>query len=202
MEEVEEQQAKNNEPDLPYNETLSEPLPLPKKTKDASFQIGSKPKMYTRRNQAKPSTREFATQTLVLKSSIETQYEVQTLQEESSVKNADLQEEQSDSDDYEEEDDSNDESYVPSDEVEIDDDEIDTEIEVSVTLHADEPYKERQFLVAESCLLELLNKCKTCGDRACVTLKAFVGTMVVVEVLCAQGHDYVWRSQVVSNSMP
>ena len=51
-------------------------------------------------------------------------------------------------------------------------------------------------------LLESLNKHKVCGHSACVTLKSFIGTMVVVEMLCAQGHDYVWRSQVLSNSIP
>ena len=38
-------------------------------------------------------------------------------------------------------------------------------------------------------LLESLNKRKVCGHSACVTLKSFIGTMVVVEMLCAQGHE-------------
>ena len=93
--------------------------------------------------------------------------------------------------------------YIPSeDDIDSDDDVSDKEIPAEESLHADEPHKERQFLVSESCLLELLNKCNVCEQGACILLKAFVGTMIVVEVLCIQGHVYVWRSQVCSNTMP
>ena len=105
-------------------------------------------------------------------------------------------------DDDVEDDNPSDEDYIPSDECKVTEEELYIETDIQEVLHADVPYKERQFLVAESCLLELLSKCKHCGDNACVTLKSFVGTMIVVEVLCAKVHDYVWRSQVLSNSMP
>ena len=75
-------------------------------------------------------------------------------------------------------------------------------METNEILTAGEPDKERQFLVSESSLLQLLNKCKVCGQDACVTTKHFVGTMVIVDVQCSQGHDYTWRSQSMHNSMP
>ena len=131
-----------------------------------------------------------------------TQYEEQTLEEDTTGKMDGIQEKHEDSDDDVEEDHPSDEDYTPSDECEVAEEELDNETDIQEVLHADEPYKERQFLVTESCLLELLSKCKHCGDSACVTLKSFIDTMVMVEVLCAKGHDYVWRSQVLSHSMP
>ena len=174
-----------------------------KKTRDASFQIGGKnvkPKMFVKRTQVKPSTRDYGTQTVILKRTIGTQYEEQIIDEETTTK-MEVDEEEDDHADIEE-DHSSDEDYIPSDECEVSEEEPDTETSVQEILHADVPYKERQFLVTESCLLELLNKCKQCGENACVTLKSFVGTMIVVEVLCTNGHDYVWRSQILNNAMP
>ena len=159
-----------------------------------------KPKMFVKRTQVKPSTRDYGTQTVVLKRTIGTQYEEQIIDEETTTK-MEVDEEEDDHADIEE-DHSSDEDYIPSDEYEVSEEEPDTETRVQEILHADVPYKERQFLVTESCLLELLNKCKQCGENACVTLKSFVGTMIVVEVLCTNGHDYVWRSQVLNNAMP
>ena len=34
-----------------------------------------------------------------------------------------------------------------------------------------------------------------------MTLNALVGTMIVVDVMCIQGHNYSWRSQVCNNTM-
>lgn len=98
--------------------------------------------------------------------------------------------------------DQTDDDWVPDEEVLSNKDCGDGGDDVNELLTAGEPNKKRQFLIAESCLLELLNKCKECGQCACVTLKCFVGTMIIVEVQCAQGHDYAWRSEACSNSMP
>ena len=71
----------------------------PKKTKDASFQIGGKsvkPKMFVKRPQVKPSTREYVIQTLVLKRTIGTQYDKQTLEEDKTDKMDWIEEEHGD----------------------------------------------------------------------------------------------------------
>ena len=122
--------------------------------------------MFVRRIQVKPSTREYGTQTLVLKRTIGTQYEEQTSEEDTSGKLDGIQEHEVSDDDVEE-DHPSDGDYIPSDECKVAEEELDIETDIQEVLHADEPYKERQFLVTESCLLELLSKCKHCGDCLC-----------------------------------
>ena len=56
--------------------------------------------------------------------------------------------------------------------------------------------------MSESSRFELLSKCKICGQDTCVTLKRIVGTMILVDVQCSQGHDYTWRCQSMHNAMP
>ena len=115
-----------------------------KKTRDASFQIGGKnvkPKMFVKRTQVKPSTRDYGTQTVVLKRTIGTQYEEQIFDEETTTK-MEVDEEDDHADI--EEDHSSDEDYIPSDEYEVSEEEPDNETSVQEILHADVPYKERQ----------------------------------------------------------
>ena len=54
--------------------------------------------------------------------------------------------------------------FVPSEEEENSDDDLcDKEVNVEEILQAKEPHKERQFVVTESCLLDLLDKYQACG---------------------------------------
>ena len=163
------------------------------------------PKMNTRRYQIKPSVRNFPIQVKPLCRTVGTQYNIEDIPEEVRADRITTDEIEASESDTECADDKNDGDYIPSSSSEDDDSDQemnDQEINSDEILSAGEPHKDRQFLVAESCLLQLLNKCKICGQNACVSLKALVGTMITVEVLCAQGHDYIWRSQECSNTMP
>ena len=175
-----------------------------KQTKDVGFQINSsRPKMSTKRYQIRPTTRNFYVQAVPSRKTIGTQYDIQDIPE-VALKSLPLQEEESSDSDFDVNDDKDDADYVPSEEEEGDSDgeRCDEEVTINEMLHAGEPHKERRFLVSESCLLQLLNKCQNCGQSACVMLRAFVGTMIVVDVMCTNGHSYSWRSQECHNSMP
>ena len=189
--------------DIPASKPVETTVPLKPKTRDASFQIriNKKPKTFTRRYQIQPKTRSYHAQVKPLTRTIGTQYEEQEVEDNPVADNA----EDTDDELCTEEDNKNaDGDYVPDDDSGSDsdiDDEIDS-VETNEILTAGEPDKERQFLVSESSLLQLLNKCKVCGQDACVTIKRFVGIMIIVDVQCSQGHDYTWRSQSMHNSMP
>lgn len=191
--------------DIPTTKTVMQVVPsaLPRpKTRDASFQIriNIKPKMFTRRYQIQPKTRHYQAQVKPLTRTIGTQYEEQDVEE---MPVADIAEDTDDELDMVDDNKKTDGDYIPDDESCSDsdiDDELDT-CETSEILSASEPDKERQFLVSESSLLELLNKCKVCGQDTCATIKRFVGTMILVDVQCCQGHDYTWRSQSMHNAM-
>ena len=189
---------------LPTVETSSETVVRPRTTRSVGFQIKPKrPKMNTKRYQIKPSVRTFPVQASPLVRSVGTQYDIKDVPEEAQVDDIPVTEEPESDTEYDN--DKNDGDYIPSEsdgELDSDEELNDKEIHSEELLSAKEPNKERQFLVAESCLLSLLNKCKTCGHDACVTMKGSVGTMIIVDILCTQGHDYTWRSQVCNNSMP
>lgn len=156
--------------------------------------------MFTRRHQIKPSTRDFPVQAKPTLRTVGTQYCINDVAE-----NVTSTEEEEDWQSEEEPDDPTDLEWEPdTEDIESISDEYfeDRENEINEVLTAKEPNKERQFLVGETCLLELLNKCKECGQNACVKLKSFVGTMIVVDVQCCLGHEYTWRSQLCSNAMP
>ena len=54
--------------------------------------------------------------------------------------------------------------------------------------------KEKNFIVFESCLLKLLEQCRSCGQE--VELNTSVrGTLLVVHGTCPDGHVLNWQSQ-------
>ncbi|CAN8016641.1 unnamed protein product, partial [Ixodes persulcatus] len=61
---------------------------------------------------------------------------------------------------------------------------------------------EAKFLVFDSCLRELLDRCLVCGAPECKVKLDFVGTMVRAEVTCPLSHSRTWRSQPVLNRKP
>lgn len=61
---------------------------------------------------------------------------------------------------------------------------------------------EPKFLVFDSCLRELLDRCLVCGAPECKVKLDFVGTMVRAEVTCPLSHSRTWRSQPVLNRKP
>ncbi|CAN7994675.1 unnamed protein product, partial [Ixodes pacificus] len=56
---------------------------------------------------------------------------------------------------------------------------------------------EAKFLVFESNLRELLDRCLVCGSPHCEVELSFVGTMVRAQLTCPESHVRVWRSQPV-----
>ncbi|KAG0410002.1 hypothetical protein HPB47_012887 [Ixodes persulcatus] len=61
---------------------------------------------------------------------------------------------------------------------------------------------EAKFLVFDSCLRELLDRCLVCGAPECKVKLDFVGTMVRAEVSCPLSHSRTWRSQPFLNRKP
>ncbi|CAN7945265.1 unnamed protein product, partial [Ixodes hexagonus] len=61
---------------------------------------------------------------------------------------------------------------------------------------------EAKFLVFESCLKELLDRCLSCGAQHCEVQLTFVGTMVRAKVKCPSSHITTWRSQPTFHRKP
>ena len=70
-------------------------------------------------------------------------------------------------------------------------------------LHESPPlYDERKFVVFESCLRELFLRCFTCLSSCRVVLRRVLGTSVVIEQQCCNGHHNSWSSQRFVQQMP
>ncbi|XP_064461908.1 uncharacterized protein LOC135372144 [Ornithodoros turicata] len=81
-------------------------------------------------------------------------------------------------------------TYSPS----FDDSFVSTPREDSnVPLHA-----EKKYVVFESCLLQLLQECKTCHTPAKTTLSS-EGTFLTASSVCSNGHQHTWTSQPMIN---
>lgn len=61
---------------------------------------------------------------------------------------------------------------------------------------------ERYYIVAESMLKLLMLVCVTCTARCQVTVKKLVGTMVVLQQKCVNGHQFTWQSQENHGTLP
>ena len=64
------------------------------------------------------------------------------------------------------------------------------------------PYNERKFIAFESCLRDLLLLCFTCHSQCVVFLTRVVGSMVVLQQRCTNGHVRQWSSQPCTGTMP
>lgn len=63
-------------------------------------------------------------------------------------------------------------------------------------MQVEEPlHTERKFIVFESCLRELLSKCKVCGLPMENLSLSITGTLLAVEGVCEKEHRLQWRSQ-------
>lgn len=102
--------------------------------------------------------------------------------------------------DDEEDEDHADSDYDPFDEEDEESDEEDEVYENGIPLRtAVHPEEERQFLVAESCLAKLLEKCGICGSPCMSSLNFKRGTMVGTRSQCTSGHVCEWESQQCLN---
>ncbi|XP_062610016.1 uncharacterized protein LOC134271813 [Saccostrea cucullata] len=110
---------------------------------------------------------------------------------------------ESDSEDKEESDD----LYIPTDgsDLEADDDE-DGEGEVQATtvkLRQDvSPVEEKQFLVSETALAELLSVCRYCSAECTPIIKFVRGTFIYTSSKCLNNHEFTWSSQPCHNTLP
>ncbi|KAG0427363.1 hypothetical protein HPB47_025583 [Ixodes persulcatus] len=94
---------------------------------------------------------------------------------------------------------SDDPLYCPEkDDCDMDDDETNASTQ---PVEADRIF-EAKFLVFESCLRELLDRCLFCGAPHCKIELDFVGTMVRAAVTCPASHTRTWRSQTVFHRRP
>ncbi|KAG0435527.1 hypothetical protein HPB47_018430 [Ixodes persulcatus] len=94
---------------------------------------------------------------------------------------------------------SDDPLYCPGkDDCDTDDDETNASTQ---PVEADRIF-EAKFLVFESCLRELLDRCLFCGAPHCKIELDFVGTMVRAAVTCPASHTRTWRSQPVFHRRP
>lgn len=115
-----------------------------------------------------------------------------------------------DDDSWQDSESSDDEEYSP-DEEEFDDrenmeDDSDGENEGNreeYTLRKEvEPEGEKQFIVSESALAELLSVCRSCGSVSNPVIQYRRGTMIVTQSVCINGHRINWKSQQCHNGMP
>jgi ribonuclease HI len=82
-----------------------------------------------------------------------------------------------------------DELYMPSAESQTEtENESDVEIEKS-------PVEQKKFVVFEKNLDELFVTCSTCAKPIVEQSKKCIGSMVVVQAVCVDGHQNKWRSQ-------
>lgn len=115
---------------------------------------------------------------------------------------------ESDKSDYEEdEEEDSDDLYIPTEEsdLEVEDDE-DGEGEVhlsSIKLRQDvSPVEEKQFLVSETALAELLSVCRYCSAECTPTIKFVRGTFIYTSSKCLYDHEFTWSSQPCHNTLP
>lgn len=60
----------------------------------------------------------------------------------------------------------------------------------------------RKYLVYESALNELLQLCKFCGAAVVQQERRTVGSMLVCDIQCHNGHSYIWQSQPLLRNTP
>lgn len=161
----------------------------PKETRNKKVQVDIHPPQRTRSNQtderlisSKEKQRSFGTQT---------DDTITLVQSMSSLAHQFMEEipsddpEDNDEDSTEEED--SDELYLPDDsDLEVDDDE-DGEGEVQTAtykLRQDKPVDEKQFLVSETALAELLSVCRYCSAECTPVIKFFRGTFIYTSSKC------------------
>ncbi|CAG2238602.1 unnamed protein product [Mytilus edulis] len=85
----------------------------------------------------------------------------------------------------------------------ISDDDSDTESEMNYKLNSKATSaEEKQFMVSESALSELLSVCRYCSGEAVALIKNTKGSMVVTNTVCLKGHVSIWKSQSCHNNLP
>ncbi|XP_062586004.1 uncharacterized protein LOC134247689 [Saccostrea cucullata] len=93
--------------------------------------------------------------------------------------------------------------YDPVDKEDPESDDSGDECEEGFRLHSDvSPEEERQFLVSEVQLAQLLQNCVICGSPCETVVKYTRGTMISTSSACASGHTRTWESQRCHQGMP
>nr|XP_034334865.1 uncharacterized protein LOC117692019 [Crassostrea gigas] len=210
-------EALNESLSLPFDDSL-ENISIPenlstepsKETRNKKVQVDLHPPQRTRSNQTderivslKVKQRSFGTQT------DESITQVQSISSLSHQVMEDIPSdelEDNDEDSTEEEEEDSDELYLPDDsDLEVDDDE-DGEGEVQTATYKlrqdTAPMDEKQFLVSETALAELLSVCRYCSAECTPVIKFFRGTFIYTSSKCLNGHEFTWSSQPCHNTLP
>lgn len=210
-------EALNESLSLPFDDSL-ENISIPenlstepsKETRNKKVQVDLHPPQRTRSNQTderivslKVKQRSFGTQT------DDTITQVQSISSLSHQVMEDIPSdelEDNDEDSTEEEEEDSDELYLPDDsDLEVDDDE-DGEGEVQTATYKlrqdTAPMDEKQFLVSETALAELLSVCRYCSAECTPVIKFFRGTFIYTSSKCLNGHEFTWSSQPCHNTLP
>ncbi|CAC5374863.1 unnamed protein product [Mytilus coruscus] len=97
-----------------------------------------------------------------------------------------------------------DEEYQPSDDDQSSDDDGDDNGEhKNYRLNAKATTEEqKQFLVSESALAELLSVCRYCSSEAVPVIQVSKGTLIVTNSICVNGHLSIRKSQSSHNNLP
>ncbi|CAC5426232.1 unnamed protein product [Mytilus coruscus] len=97
-----------------------------------------------------------------------------------------------------------DEDYQPSDDDQSSDDNSDEKDDhKNYRLNAKAtPEEQKQFLLSESALAELLSVCRYCSSEAVPVIQVSRGTLIVTNSVCVNGHLSIWKSQSSHNSLP
>ena len=88
---------------------------------------------------------------------------------------------------------------------ELDDNSIDStteEDEDTVDIEEETAPHGRKFLVFESKLFELFEKCSMCLAPSVPRIEKIVGSMIVIVAKCANGHSMTWMSQQCDGMLP
>ncbi|XP_041364322.1 uncharacterized protein LOC121379739, partial [Gigantopelta aegis] len=166
----------------------------------------NKPQQRTRRIQVKPKIKDFCVQHCPTTVSVGIQCDL--LKPDNDQIHADKCSDLEDSgdDDDDSDDDSDDPDYVPlfdescEDDSEFDEEEPDIQ---SYILNSNSlPNDERQYLIAENALADLMSVCRLCSGICTATVKNQIGFMVTVTQECANGHCYTWQSQKNYKKLP
>ena len=94
---------------------------------------------------------------------------------------------------------------IPDTDRNLDDNNVDSateEDEETVDIKEETAPHGRKFLVFESKLFELFEKCHMCLAPSVPRIEKIVGTMIIIAIKCSNGHTMTWMSQQCDGRLP
>ena len=186
--------------------TDDDPVPSPPATTakmvSKKLQVNLKPQQRTRSHQTN-SKITGCTQTIITYKTVSTQTE----QDDQHINADTFTKHVEDEDDNYSDGDDDDDDYRPTyDESSTDDDDENDDCEaqqMNYKLSPDSsPLDEKQFVVSESALYQILSVCQYCCSEATPYIQYTKGTLISTTSVCINGHISLWKSQPSHKSMP